>query len=301
MAGADIIVQVVAVVMITMFGLVGNTFIVLVNLQEFRRSKALQPSERIVTSLALSNGINEISQVIWFAVYLMNLCTHTRDDGYKVLDFLAVFISTANYWFTAWLCFFYCVKIVKVNWKSFMRLKQKISSLVSFLLIGTVLGSFAMSFPIVYYIKIKANTTSLNEKCKDYYIIGNSYHIYSAFLSFLTCFLPLALMLVSSTGIVVFLCQHSKRMNKSAKAGDGTPSDSPHTTVAKMIVSLIVLYMACVASVLAANHIFTVIESDILVVIAFASSVYSAGSSAILILGTVKLRQSCSKLGCAGM
>uniref|UniRef100_H3A809 Taste receptor type 2 n=1 Tax=Latimeria chalumnae TaxID=7897 RepID=H3A809_LATCH len=295
MASTKVLLQLVVEFIIVFFGLVGNAFIVHVNLLDYWTRSTLQPSELIVTILALFNIFIQLNLTFWFIIYLFNLCAYFGDEVYKVTDFLAIFFSKASYWFTAWLCFVYCVKIIKVNWRFFMRVKKRLNPLVNSLIIGTVLASFAMSFPVVYFIEFKTNSTSISKKCKDYYVDGRNIEIYAASLSFLTSFVPLAVMVFSSMGIIIFLCRHSWNMSKNVSSGASSHGDA-HTAVAVMLICLIVLYVACTATVLAANLIIAIIESDILIAISFTSSIYSAGSSIIIIIGTVKLRQSCRKL-----
>uniref|UniRef100_H2ZTI2 Taste receptor type 2 n=1 Tax=Latimeria chalumnae TaxID=7897 RepID=H2ZTI2_LATCH len=271
--------------------LLGNFFTVLMNLLEFKRSRSLQPNELIMLSLTLSNGLAVISYGIWFVIYLMNFCPYFGDTGYQVLDFLSLFLTKTSYWFTAWICCYYCVKVVKVKWRFFMRLKQRIHKGVNTLIVGTVLGNFVICLPIVFNIKLKTNSTNLKEQCRDYYVLGSSTYIHATTLSVLTSFLPLVLMLISSTGIVVFLCKHSRTMNKNSSSGATSHSDAP-TAVAKMIVALIILYIICTGTVFALSFIVTMVESDTLIVISYMDCLYSAGSSTILIVGTVKLRQS---------
>ncbi|XP_064416317.1 taste receptor type 2 member 39-like [Latimeria chalumnae] len=230
-------------------------------------------------------------------VYLFNLCTFLGDVIYQLLDFSDVFLSESSYWFIAWLCFIFFVKIVKIKRKFFKSLKQKISLLVNILILFTMLVNIFLALPIIYMIKLKVNSTSLSMLCKNYYITEETTHIYSAFLSFFTSFLPLVIMLMSSLGIVIFLCMHSRTMRKNTVAGSSSHSDA-YTAVTMIIVCLIFLYMLCTATVLTANIQVIMANFDIFVVISFISSIHSAVSSVILITGTVKLRQSCGTLCC---
>uniref|UniRef100_H2ZWJ8 Taste receptor type 2 n=1 Tax=Latimeria chalumnae TaxID=7897 RepID=H2ZWJ8_LATCH len=261
----------------------GNLFIVIVNYQKFWRTRTLQPSEQIVSCIAVSNILVVIVLAVWFTGFLLGVCTYLGAHVYQVTDFLVILFSKSGHWFTAWLCFFYCVKIIKVNWRIFMKLKQSISSLVSFLLIATVLCNFGVAYPVTYIIR-SLNTTNSNEECKDYHIFGHEYLVgYAVFLSVITSLLPLVLMLISSLGIVVFLLKHSKNMSKTSNTTSGSRSEGP-TAVAKMLVSLIILYMVSVISALVTNHVATVIQSSMVVIIASSVCIFSAGSSVILIV-----------------
>ncbi|XP_064416349.1 taste receptor type 2 member 40-like [Latimeria chalumnae] len=298
MATVDIILQLAAILFVIVFGIIGNLFIAIINFQEFWRTGTLQPSERIVSCISVSNILVVIVLAVWFVIYLLDVCTYLGAHVYKVTDLLIIFISKASYWFTAWLCFFYCMKIIKVKWRFFKTLKQRISSLVSFLLIATVLCSFAVAYPVIYTIR-SLNTTNTIGECKDYYITQHELMMgYAIFLSLVASLLPLALMLLSSLGIVVFLFKHSKNMTKSSNTSSSPRNEGP-ITVAKMLISLIVLYVVTVICVLVTNHVFTIVASDMVVIIASSSCVFSAGSSVILIVGTVKLRQAFLKLFCS--
>nr|XP_014339362.1 PREDICTED: taste receptor type 2 member 40-like [Latimeria chalumnae] len=300
MVTVDIILQLAAILFVIVIGILGNLFIVIINFQEFQRTGTLHPSERIVSCIAVSNILAVIVLAIWFIIFLLDVCTYLGPHIYKVTDFLIVFITKAGYWFTAWLCFFYCMKIVKINWRIFVKLKQGISSLVSFLLFATVVCSFGVTYPVIYIIRT-LNTTSIVGECKDYYIIGHEFMMgYTVFLSFIASLLPLALMLLSSLGIVFFLLKHSKNMTKTSSASSGPRTEGP-TAVVKMLISLIVLYIVTVISVPVTNLMIvaTTNESDMVVIIASFSCIFSAGSSVILIVGQVKLRQAFLKIFCS--
>ncbi|XP_006013509.3 taste receptor type 2 member 39-like [Latimeria chalumnae] len=299
MATVHAILQLAAILFVIVLGIIGNLFITIVNFQELWRTGTLQPSELIVICIALSNILVVMVLAVWFTIFLLDLCIYMGTHVYQVTDFFIVFISKAGYWFTAWLCFFYCVKIVKVNWRIFLKLKQCISSLVSFLLMATIVGSFGLAYPCAYIIR-DLNTTGTTEQCKYYHVSGQEEFMmgYVVTLSVAGSLLPLALMLLSSFGIVVFLIKHSKNMTKTSNASSSSRSEGP-ATVAKMLISLIILYMVSVVSVLVINHISTIIDSSMVVIIASSSCVFSAGSSVILIVGTVKLRQAFLKIFCS--
>ncbi|XP_014354050.2 taste receptor type 2 member 1-like [Latimeria chalumnae] len=219
-----------------------------------------------------------------------------RSSG--VLQTSDLIITCLAFWFMAWLCLFYCVKIIKVNWRTFLKLKRRISSVVKVLIVVTLVGCLAMVLPIIFYIQLQSNTTSISAQCKNYYITENNIHVYGAFLSFFTSFLPLAIMLASSMMIVTFLCKHSRKMSKNTKAVSRSHGDGP-AAVAKTITSLTVLYVVCTGTVFALNSL-VVLEDNVLVFIALSCSVYSAGCSMILIVKTVKLKERCREVCCRG-
>ncbi|XP_014350894.1 taste receptor type 2 member 1-like [Latimeria chalumnae] len=272
-------------------------FIILVFLLEYRRGQTLQPYEVIVILMSVCCIVTDLCYAVWFPVYLLNICTFFGDTVYKVLDFINTFLPKTLIWLTAWLCFVYCVKIIKVNWRFIMRLKQRISLAVRYMIVGTLLLCTLLGFPILFFIKLKINSTNI---CRDYYSVNEKKELslmYSSMLSVLTSFLPLVLMLVSSLSIVIFLFQHSRIMNKNVASGSNSHSDA-HTSVAIMLLCLIVLFIACAGTVFSVNIQIATGQFDVLFAITLADIIYSSVSPLILIIGMVKLRNSFVKLLC---
>ncbi|XP_064416341.1 taste receptor type 2 member 40-like [Latimeria chalumnae] len=283
-----VIVQLLVEFIIVLLGLLGNVFIVYVYFQEYKKSKELQPNELLVAFLALFNVLIQINMGLWFVVYLFNFCIYLGEDIYRFTDFIAIFLSKSSYWFTAWLCFFYCVKIVKVNLILFTRLQRRLPMVVNILIIGTLIGCFAISVPAIHLVSFKTNFTSVSDLCRDYYPHSGT-EVYAVLLSVLTSFLPLAIMVICSMTIVIFLCIHSKNMRKNVTP-DGGSHGGAHIAVAIMLICLIVLYIACTATVFAANLLVVLVDGYVLIAISYTSSIFSTGSSVILISGTVKLK-----------
>uniref|UniRef100_H3AF35 Taste receptor type 2 n=1 Tax=Latimeria chalumnae TaxID=7897 RepID=H3AF35_LATCH len=293
MGAADVVQLGVAMILVGI-GCLGNTFIVLVFLLEYRKSQTLQPYELIVTLMA---ACSVVTVLVWYVMYLFNFCTYFGSNIYRVTDFINVLLPKTIIWLTAWLCFVYCIKIVKVNWRIFMNMKKRISLAVKCMIAGTLLLCILLSFPSTLLIELKINSTNV---CKNYYKADAKHElflIFSSMLSLLTSFLPLVLMLVSSLGIVIFLCLHSRNMGKNITSS-GTSRSDAHTSIAIMLLCLISLFIACAGIVLCVNLQITSGQYDLLVAIALSNIIYSAGSSVILIIGTVKPRHTLVKLLC---
>ncbi|XP_064409134.1 taste receptor type 2 member 40-like, partial [Latimeria chalumnae] len=251
MSTVDIVNLGVAMIIIVI-GCLGNTFIILVFILEYRRSRTLQPYELIITLMAACNVMTELICMVWYVVYFFDFCTYFGDPIYKVTDSVAVYFAKTDIWLTAWLCFVYCVKIVKVNWRMFMRLKRRLFLVVKYMIVGTLLLCILLAFPVALLIKLKFNSTDI---CQNYYMIEEEREIaflYTSLLSMLTSFLPLVLMLVSSLGIVIFLCLHSRNMDKNITAG-GSTHIKAHTSVTIMLLCLIALFITCAGTAMSCN------------------------------------------------
>uniref|UniRef100_H2ZX39 Taste receptor type 2 n=2 Tax=Latimeria chalumnae TaxID=7897 RepID=H2ZX39_LATCH len=275
-------------------GIIGNFLILHVYFLEYRKSKVLQPNELITALLSFFNLLSSAAHVLP-ALRTLVFCTYFKEPVYKFSDFFSFFFSKLTYWYVAWLCFFYCVKIVKVNWKFVLRLKQRISIVVNILLLGSLILCFALSMPLPYLIKLKANSSV---PCRNFYIVGKALFIYGVIIAALTAYFPLLIMVISSLGIVIFLCQHSRNMDKNVAAGGSSHSEA-HKAVAIMLICLILLYMTCALTVLLSSVQVSLGLNDIMTAIPYTATLFSTGSSVILIIGTVKLRQSIKRILCS--
>ncbi|XP_064416331.1 taste receptor type 2 member 40-like [Latimeria chalumnae] len=277
------------------FGSTWNTFIVLAYFLEYRRSQTLQPYEVIVMLIALSNLLMELSSVSWLVVLFLELCAPLGEVFFQVTDTLLIFFPKSMVWFTASLCCVYCVKIVKVNWRFFLRLKQKISLFVKFMIFLTLLISISFSLPVYTRIRFNYNSTNM---CTHYFFIEGKEQvsiIFAVILSFFTSFLPLAIMLVSSLGIVVFLCLHSRNMDKNVTPSS-TSRGEAHTSVAIMLLCLIALYITCAATAQVVNIEVSSGNFDRREAVAVTELLFAGGSPIILITGIMKLRKVFLKL-----
>ncbi|XP_064416334.1 taste receptor type 2 member 40-like [Latimeria chalumnae] len=229
--GAAAILQMFATMILLGIGCFGNSFIMLVFLVEYKRSWTLQAHELIVTLIVVANIVNELIYVFHFAIHFFNLCFYNGETIFALLSLLEGLIPKVISWLTAWLCFVYCVKIIKVNWRFFMRVKQRISLAVKVMIIGTIGLCCLISVPIYFMIHLKGNTT---KGCRDFYVKVSEKELsvlYGGTLTFFTSFLPLLLMLVSSVSIVIFLCQHSRNMDKNMASSSSSHNEA-HTSVA---------------------------------------------------------------------
>nr|XP_006013749.1 PREDICTED: taste receptor type 2 member 40-like [Latimeria chalumnae] len=274
------------------FGSTWNTFIVLAYFLEYRRSQTLQPYEVIIMLIALSNLLMELSSVSWLVILFLELCAPLERCSSKCFAYL---LPKSMVWLTALLCCVYCVKIVKVNWRFFLRLKQKISLFVKFMIFLTLLLLISFSLPVHTRIRFNYNSTNM---CKHYFIIEGKEQVsvmVAAILSFFTSFLLLAIMLVSSLCIVVFLCLHSRNIDKNITPSS-TSRGEAHTSVAIMLLCRIALYITCVATAQVVNIEVSSGNFDRREATAVTELLFTGWSPIILIIGIMKLRKVFLKL-----
>ncbi|XP_043925761.1 putative taste receptor type 2 member 33 [Protopterus annectens] len=271
--------------LLCILGLLGNIFIIVINLLEIRKLQSFPPSDLIILDLAVSNVIL-LGQLYAFSVYhLLGMLCHVT----MAFNIFEAIVMAQCSWLLTLLCLFYCVKIINFTQRFFNQLKHWLSSGVYYLILGTLVGSVAISSLLAFCtLELKTGNATLTgsnctlpvfpSACKT------SYYIYTTF----TIVLPFFIMVLSSSLIIITLVRHRKK-NKNHKSFV-SPHDTVHTRVANMIVALIMTYFLFVVSL-----VYMAILSDFnLNIIRFLQGFflfcYPVCSPYLLIYGNTKLR-----------
>lgn len=137
-------------------GCASNSWIVHVNIMEWRSGLRLSPSDQILSFMA---AINIPLQVI----LSMDMClvivlsAKSYAPSHLVLVRIGVFLVSCNLWVTTLLGSYYCLKIVNFSKGILLALKMKIPGLVPKLLVASVALSFCMVVPSNWNIYIDCN------------------------------------------------------------------------------------------------------------------------------------------------
>ncbi|XP_043935046.1 taste receptor type 2 member 1-like [Protopterus annectens] len=297
MASINALALTVLEVLTLIVGILANFFIVITNLVSARRSRSLPSTDLIITSLAFSNLLLEYFKSFWLISYLFKLRCYLGQLAYNINICFLLFTCCTSFWFTAWLCIFYCIRIVDISKKCCIRLKEHLPRLVLPFLLGTVVASGVVSGPIHLYVRfpVPNNVTDFDD-CERYFAQPINYTIYFACYTFLGRGVPLVLMAGASFAIVFSLCRHAMRMGNSSTSNSGNARSENQIRVTKIVTSLAFLYACCVLFVLIYSYQSIMNGSQLFLVTIFSFSIYTAGCPIILILGNTKLRKTMSNL-----
>ncbi|XP_076190621.1 LOW QUALITY PROTEIN: taste receptor type 2 member 40-like [Aptenodytes patagonicus] len=182
----------------------------------------------------------------------------TSLNGVKEIQFLC--FNYSSLWFAAWLSVFYCTKVASFTQSFFIWLKQRIPSLVLWMLITSSLFSFATSLPFAWDIynvhdNFTAPLTMTNSSERRVTMKAG------LFLLILLCnngiALPLIVFVVSSILLIRSLWIHARQMQNNA-TGFRNPSLEAHIGAIKLVFSFLILYVTYFISlVLIIQHFFT--------------------------------------------
>nr|XP_006131036.3 taste receptor type 2 member 40-like [Pelodiscus sinensis] len=255
-----------------------------------------------------------------------NYDTQTKNNGYHAPDsyilcdsfdpdifyafqtpnlFLVVwiFMNQVSLCFASCLSVFYCVKIATFNLSVFNWLKPKLSKLVPWLLLGSLLHSLITTvvFTFVsYFFEITSrnftdhpsrNITITDKRKNLAKIVFLIHSIGSGF--------PLSLFIASSGLLILSLWKHIRKMNLNSDFNPSfrNPSTEAHLRAIKSVLSFLFLYIMYFAvSTVTIGILSHFTDEWKIIMFSFGVAAYPFVHSTILILGNPKLKQASAKI-----
>ncbi|KAG9469567.1 hypothetical protein GDO78_020205 [Eleutherodactylus coqui] len=203
---------------ICLLGLTANLIIVAANAMKWKSLKSLHTCDKILSSLAISRGLyffNIIIQniIIRFLPWLME-----NNVLLTILNILTLFIFYSSNWIATILCVFYCVKIVTYNYKLFIFLKTRISTMVPWLIPVSLLISLISSLPFGWYSygpKVRVALNGSIENMKDYREVIAEIFFKPFWILALGSYPPLIIFCAANFLLIHFLLMHTRRMRSN--------------------------------------------------------------------------------------
>ncbi|KAM9277829.1 taste receptor type 2 member 40-like [Cariama cristata] len=236
----------------SMAGLLGNGTILAVTSISCLRSKILSPYDMIMIFLSLSRFFLQCWMMLDFFLSLFYETSYYEKHFFAIFKAVFMFLNYCSLWFATWLSVFYCTKIAGFTQSFFIWLKQRISSLMPWMLITSSLFSFAISLPFAWDIynvhdNFTAPLTVTNSSERTVTMKA------SLVLLFLFCnagvIVPLIVFVVSSILLIRSLWIHTRQMQNNA-TGFRDPSSEAHIGAIKSLFSFLFLYVTYFISLL---------------------------------------------------
>ncbi|KAM9697645.1 taste receptor type 2 member 3 [Dama dama] len=276
-----------------MLGMLGNGFIGWVNGSSWFKSKRISLSDFIITNLAVSRIV-----LLWILLIdgvLLVFSSKLHDEGIlmQIIDVFWTFTNHLSIWLATCLNVFYCLKVASFSHPAFLWLKWRVSRVVAWMLLSTLLLSCCSAISLIREFKMYSvlsgidktgNVTELfRKKEKEYkliHVLGTLWDLPPLVLSLTSCFL-----------LILSLGRHMRQMHQN-RASPRDPSTEAHRRAIRVILSFLFLFLLYYLSfsVLTSSYFLpaTKMISMIGEVIAM---LYPVGHSYVLILGNSKLKQ----------
>ncbi|XP_043941473.1 taste receptor type 2 member 143-like [Protopterus annectens] len=275
--------------LVSVFGLLEHSFIITVYIRDLKNNGKLDSQDLIITSLAVSNIL---AQVIQFIVITIS-ALHTWHPGYQYFYFFHLFSCSLSSWLLAWLCIFYCVKIINSSHNCFLWIKKKTVCMTPHILLGIVVCSTIISGTASFVTESTTlvNVTGTTGNYTLKYICSactTGHYLYLACASFL----PFIILVTSSIVIIIYLCQHAQKM-ETILQGSGSLGAEIHIRVIKMFFSIIFIYTLIFSAVISYALFAEYIKDVSSIILAMLYVTFPFNSSCLIIYSNTKLRSRC--------
>ncbi|XP_077727999.1 taste receptor type 2 member 7 [Canis aureus] len=275
-------------------GILGNTFIGLVNCIGWIKKRKIASIDLILTSLAISRIC--LLCIILLDCFILVLYPDVYATGkqMRIIDFFWTLTNHLSVWFATCLSIFYFLKIANFFHPLFLWMKWRIDSAIPRILLGCLALSVFISLVVTENLnddfrccvrtKKKINLTV---RCR---VKKAKYSSIKICLNLLTLF-PFSVSLISFLLLILSLWRHTRQMKFNA-TGCRDFSIEAHMGAMKAVISFLLLFIAYYLAFLVATSSYFMPETELAVIIGeLIALIYPSSHSFILILGSNKLRQ----------
>nr|XP_034379576.1 taste receptor type 2 member 1 [Arvicanthis niloticus] len=265
-------------------GILANGLIIVVNGIDLIMWKKMAPLDLLLSCLATSRIILQLC-ILFGHLGLFCLVKHTLFADNITFVFI---INELSLWFATWLGVFYCAKIATIPHPLFLWLKMRISRLVPWLILGSVLYVTSTTFIHSRETSIIPKQIFTNFFSKNATQVGTVHaKLLSVFVFGLT--LPLLVFTVAVLLLIFSLLNHSWQMR--TMVGTREPSRHAHISAMLSILSFFILYLShYMVAILICTQGFH-LEKRTFVFCLLVIGVYPSLHSIVLILRNPKLKR----------
>ncbi|XP_038632475.1 taste receptor type 2 member 13-like [Scyliorhinus canicula] len=297
----DELIVVSVVLLFSVFGLMINLFILITMMQQHKKG-GLNPTQLIVSNLAVANIIAIIVVVARMAIEPVYIFCGAQQ---KIVDICHILSHSMNFWMSSFLCFFYCLKIVSVHRPSAMKLVQFISRrtgplVASIFTLSCCLGAldcYLMNTgPSCYYQNGTYHFQEMNNSLSTLnYAEMADLDVYIDLI--LGAILPAFWMSISCFWIVFVLCKHRRPSQRLVTSVIHRKQDR-HTRIISMIICLYLLFLfilfirmlVLLCAIFNSPRCFYAMGELFLFSFLYDSFFYAIGNAIIVVFGICKLR-----------
>nr|ANV20948.1 bitter taste receptor T2R7 [Canis lupus] len=275
-------------------GILGNTFIGLVNCIGWIKKRKIASIGLILTSLAISRIC--LLCIILLDCFILVLYPDVYATGIqmRIIDFFWTLTNHLSVWFATCLSIFYFLKIANFFHPLFLWMKWRIDSAIPRILLGCLALSVFISLVVTENLNDDfrccvrtKKKTNLTVRCR---VKKAKYSSIKICLNLLTLF-PFSVSLISFLLLILSLWRHTRQMKFNA-TGCRDFSIEAHMGAMKAVISFLLLFIAYYLAFLVATSSYFMPETELAVIIGeLIALIYPSSHSFILILGSNKLRQ----------
>ncbi|XP_018423969.1 PREDICTED: taste receptor type 2 member 3-like [Nanorana parkeri] len=206
---------------------------------------------------------------------------------------MLVFAELCSLWWGTVLCVFYCVKINNYSSRLFIKVKMRISGMVPWLLLGSLMASCLSSLPYEWFVYslVKENSTQIRNRTitEDVALHSNTVSFFIIYI--VGSFVPFLIFCVATFFLVVPLFKHTRNMSHNNTGFTQGQLDVLLSAIRNMLSFLIFYILYFITGIL---FPVSVQLQDLIfgLVCCIFQVAYPSLHSVVLIISNVKLKQS---------
>ncbi|XP_003932549.2 taste receptor type 2 member 1 [Saimiri boliviensis] len=273
-----------------LLGIFMNGIIVVVNGIDLIKHRKMAPVDLLLSCLALSRTFLQlfIFYINLVVLFLMKLIVYP--ESYIII----LFINELEIWLATWLGVFYCTKVSSVPHPLFIWLKMKISKLVPWMILGSLLY-----VSIICVFRSRYSEFFVPHNLMNFFSQNDTIQIEDIPATQITFFaaellVPLLIFLAAVLLLIFSLGRHTWQMRKTV-ARSSVPGRSGHMSAWLSILSFLILYVSHYMMKAFLCSIRFHVRRFIFMLCILVIGTYPSGHSLILILGNPKLKQNAKK------
>nr|DBA15153.1 TPA: hypothetical protein GDO54_004401 [Pyxicephalus adspersus] len=281
----------------TIIGILVNGYIVIVNITELVTHRKLGSGDIILTCLALSRFGFQFLVLLLYVLSFMFLDLVNSQSSINNLKYTWLFFNNISTWLAAFLCAFYCVRIVNIQQCIFVFLKNHFDRFVPCFILasagisGLCSNSYAFNgFNDVFNMS-KFNHANLTSPL----VLGGSNFVTFSTISAVCSFPAFLLFFVSSGLVVGSLLRHTSKVKGQERTGFREPSLKAHYRAVKMMGAFFIFFLLYMISF--NLYVSGVLGSDIWgSFCTMAIGAYPSLHSLVLVIGNPKFKKAFMKI-----
>ncbi|KAG9468281.1 hypothetical protein GDO78_023094 [Eleutherodactylus coqui] len=233
-------------------GLTVNLIIVATHIMKWKSLKSLSTCDKILTSLAISRVLYLLCIIIRTSIFQFLPWLVQDIIVLPTLNILGMFVFYSSLWIATILCVFYCVKIATYNYKLFIFLKTRISTMVPWLIQASLVISLISSLLFGWYgydLMPQNSSNKSTENVTSYGLLtvpisNNRFLIFAV-----GSFPPFLILCFANFLLIHFLLMHTRRM-RSNGSNIQRPNLQSHFSALKsmtLFVLLQIMFLICMS------------------------------------------------------
>nr|ALG92595.1 taste receptor type 2 member 3 [Nannospalax galili] len=272
-------------------GILGNTFMALVNIMDWVKRRKISSVDLILTALS-------VSRIAFLCLFTSSLLLSLLYPGSitreKIVRMVSMFFLVTNHfsiWLATCLSIFYFFKIANFSNSLFLYLKWRVEKVVSVTLLMSLLLLFINI--VIIYTQMDAWVHGFKANI-SYSLISSNFAKFSNSLLFtntMFTFIPFTMSLMTFLLLIFSLLKHLKNMHCKSK-GSRDVSTAAHIKALQTVVAFLLLYtLFSLALLLQSQSTYLQMRNPSSLFWGVMGIAFPSGHSCVLIVGNSKLRR----------